>query len=231
MKIAFFGDSLTRGIPGVSWFSMLQGVLLEHELTNHGRNGDTVVSLYRRIARDRLQDGIDVAVLWVGVNDVLAKVTITHSLLKRLMHQPWARDLPAFRDDYNQAVKRLRENAGIVLTVSPLLIGENLQNPWNCDLADLCKVIAEISASVDCVHWLDIRAEFAERLKETIACDYIPRSITSIARDALLLRTPMLVDTVSACRGLHLTLDGVHLNSEGARIVTETFHKTFRDLS
>lgn len=231
MKIAFYGDSLTRGIPGISSFGMLETQLPEHELTNHGRNGDTVASLYRRIATNRFQDGIDIAVLWVGVNDVLAKVTLTHSLVKRLMKQPWATDLIEFRHDYDRTIQLLRQHAGTVLTVSPLLIGEDLRNPWNKDLAERCKIIASISACIEHVHWLDIRADFAERLKAKTISDYTPRSVMSIARDVLFLRTPAQIDAAAASRGLHLTLDGVHLNSEGAKLVTEAFQKTFRAFS
>src|SRR5690554_2811517 len=41
IKIAFYGDSLTAGIPGVSYFNILRQRLPEHELLNFGQPDDT----------------------------------------------------------------------------------------------------------------------------------------------------------------------------------------------
>ena len=41
--------------------------------------------------------------------------------------------------------------------------------------------------------------------------------------DAWTLRTDGQIDGKAAERGLHLTLDGVHLNSTGAKLVAEEF--------
>ena len=48
-KIAFFGDSLTEGIPGASYFQILKDRLPNENLINFGKGGDTVISLYRRV--------------------------------------------------------------------------------------------------------------------------------------------------------------------------------------
>lgn len=47
--IAFFGDSLTEGSPGVSYFDILKDKLPNENLLNFGKGGDTVISLYKRI--------------------------------------------------------------------------------------------------------------------------------------------------------------------------------------
>jgi len=228
---AFYGDSLTEGIPGVSFFGALEAMLPEHELKNCGKGGDTIISLYRRIARSWLQDPVDIAVLWVGVNDVLAKVTFSHSMLKRLMGQPRARDLTEFRDYYHRTLKLLSNEVRSILAVSPLLIGEDLSNPWNRELGDLCKIVASVSNSFDNVHYLDLRADLSERLKGKHTSDYVAKSVTCIACDTLFLRTPAQVDAVASGRGLSLTLDGVHLNSTGVAVVSEAFLKAIRSLS
>ncbi len=231
MRIVFYGDSLVEGIPGVSVFAALEARLPEHELTNHGKGGDTVISLYRRIARSELRDSVDIAVLWVGVNDVLAKLTSSHSILKRLMRQPRATDLAIFRDVYGRTLELLYRRAGKILAVSPLLIGEDLSNPWNREIENLCKIIASVSASFDHVHYLDLRADLVDRLKGEQTSDYLPKSVTGIACEALLLRTPDRVDAVASGRGLRFTLDGVHLNSSGVGIVSKAFLKAIRSLS
>jgi hypothetical protein len=70
MRIAFFGDSLTAGIPGCSYLAILHQRLPDDTLINLGRGNDTVVSLYHRVAGLPLYDLFDVAFLWIGVNDV-----------------------------------------------------------------------------------------------------------------------------------------------------------------
>ena len=41
--------------------------------------------------------------------------------------------------------------------------------------------------------------------------------------DVLLYKKPERIDRLSSKRELHLTLDGIHLNSKGARIVAEEY--------
>ena len=46
MRIAFFGDSLTSGVPGSSYFAILRDRFPDDTLLNFGKGNDTVVSLY-----------------------------------------------------------------------------------------------------------------------------------------------------------------------------------------
>lgn len=231
MRVAFYGDSLTQGIPGVSFFDVLEPLLPRHKLLNFGKRGDTVVSLCRRIARHGPQDPLDLAVLWVGANDVLATVSRSHSTLKWLMCQRRARDLVEFREYYHRILTHLRGPADTILTVSPLLIGENPSNPWNKRLEELCMIIESMSESFDRVHYLNLRAELSTSLGARAPSDYAPKSVTRIALESLFLRSPAGVDKAASRRGLQLTLDGVHLNSKGAKVVAETFRRAITDLS
>ena len=56
------GDSLTAGIPGSSYLAILRKKLPDHTLIDLGRGNDTVISLYRRIARRILADTADYTV-------------------------------------------------------------------------------------------------------------------------------------------------------------------------
>jgi len=231
MKIAFYGDSLTEGIPGVSTLRVLAKQLPEHELLNYGKGGDTVISLFRRIVQQPPHEPVDIAFLWIGVNDVFSTITFAHSMLKRLMRQPRVRDHAAFRDLYDRTLTLLRERAKSVVTVSPLLTGEDLSNPWNHELAELCEIVSSASTGFGNVHHLDLRARFSEALAGKTVSDYVAKSLRHIVRDAMALRTPDQVDAASSDRGLHLTLDGVHLNSAGAELAADAFLKAIKDLS
>jgi len=230
MRIACYGDSLTEGVPGVSVLEQLAAMLPEHELENRGRRGDTVLSLHRRIEREPSPREFDVAVLWVGVNDVLAKVSTPHALLKRLMRQPPARTLDAFRSTYESAIAQLHGIADRVLAVSPLLIGEDLSNRWNRKLRGLGQAIASVAASFERVAFLDLQALVAPRLAEGESSDYVPRRVTTIARDTLFLRSAHAVDAAATRRGLRLTLDGLHLNTAGARVVADALRQSLEAL-
>ena len=231
MRIAFFGDSLTEGTPGVSFLAALGPLLAEHELENCGKRGETVVSLHRRILRRHHHAPGDTAVLWIGVNDVLAKLSLGHAMVKRLMNQPPAKDLSEFRDYYRRISERLLIDADRVFAISPLLIGEDLSNRWNRELGDMSASIASVASSCDRVEYIDLRSVIAQRLAASTPSGYVPKRVTAVARDALFLRTPRAVDSASLSRGLRLTLDGVHLNSAGATLVAEIFRQAVRSCS
>jgi lysophospholipase L1-like esterase len=231
MRIAFYGDSLTRGVPGVSFLRALKKMLPQDELMNLGKGGDTVVSLYRRVARRADRSVSDLAVLWVGVNDVLATVSRGHSALKWLMGQPRAKDPIEFREYYDRTLTCLCSSADNILTVSPLLIGEDRSNPWNRRLEELGETIRSVSESLDGVHHVDLHSELPSEWPASEASNYIPRSVTRIALESLFLRSPERVDKTASRRGLHLTLDGIHLNSTGAERVAMVIRRAIDELS
>ena len=45
----------------------------------------------------------------------------------------------------------------------------------------------------------------------------------SVMKDVLFYKNPIRIDKLSKKRGLHLTLDGIHLNSNGARVVADEY--------
>jgi len=230
MNITFYGDSLTEGTPGVPFLRTLKPMLPEDVLTNLGRGGDTVISLYRRMVQEPVPAPMDVAVLWIGVNDVLASLSWSHSALKQVLHQPPARDRTEFGDYYQRTIAHLRRDARHVIALSPFLIGEDLTNPWNRQLDALRKVASSVAASFGNVDYVDLREQLAPLLKGRQVSAYVPRHVTVIALDALFLRAAHRVDRVAARRGLHLTLDGVHLNSAGAQAVAAELQRSLRSL-
>lgn len=229
MIIAFFGDSLTQGIPGASFFSLLEERMPRHRLLNYGLGGDTVLSLYRRITRAGIEGPWDLAFLWVGVNDVLVKVSWTYPLLKRLRRQPWLSDLSRFGDEYRKLLAYLSERAEHVVAVPPLFIGENPGNPWNRKLESLSRQIAAASRGFRKAGFLDLRNEFRPLLSAENAGAYLPRSAARILLEASSLGRAGKTEGRSRDRGLRFTLDGVHLNRSGAEIVAAAFLKKIEE--
>jgi lysophospholipase L1-like esterase len=223
MRIAFVGDSLTEGRPGSSYFAMLRERLPEHTLVNLGRGNDTTVSLYRRLARQRFDEPFDLAFLWVGVNDVRGASPRSFELINVLLSKPRSQSHDEFRAYYQATLELLCRNAHRVIAVPPLLKGEDVTNPWNRELEVLARVIEELTSHYERAEYLDLRRVFVQRLAGRRIKSYLPRSVIRVALDALTLRSDEQIDRQAAERGLHVTLDGIHLNSVGARMVAEMF--------
>lgn len=226
MRIAFVGDSLTAGVPGSSYLALLGERLADHTLINLGKGNDTVISLYHRLAGLHFEEPFDIAFLWVGVNDVWERTSWLYQAFNALMRQRRSRDLDEFRAYYQATLDLLCCNAERVITVSPLLRGEDISNEWNRQLEVLSSVIKDLTSRCERAEYLDLRAVFVQKLAAQRTADYFPQSAIRVALDALTLRSKEQIDRKAAERGLHFTLDGVHLNSAGAEIVAKMLLKT-----
>jgi lysophospholipase L1-like esterase len=223
MKIAFWGDSLTAGQPGSSYYDRLTQWLPAHTLANYGKGGDTVISLHKRLLRMEPLGPVDMAFLWIGTNDVLLGVSFSLRVIGLLRRLPTSRDNAEFNSHYQSILGILSQSAGVVVAVPPILIGEDLDNRWNQQLAALAQSIEELTPLYHNVTYLDLRTVFVSRLAQKQPSQYIPLSAIQIARDGLTLKTSAQIDRQADKRGLHVTLDGVHLNSVGADMVANQF--------
>lgn len=223
MKVAFFGDSLTEGNPGVAFFPLLQQRFPEFELINYGKGGETVISLLKRIESTTLPSKINLAFLWIGVNDVFVKVSRMYPFLKTLRRQRWAKNHEVFTTQYKNLLNLLAVKTDWLFTVPPVFIGEDLENPWNKELDALNTVIRELSFFHENCEFIDLRKRFTEKLTGQSPSPYVPKSFMQIIKDTLTLKTPETVERESLERGFQLTLDGVHLNKVGAGLAAEVF--------
>ena len=227
-RISFYGDSLTRGSPGTSYFEILKRRLPEYELLNYGRGGDTVISLYRRVKNLQLDKPSDIVFLWVGTNDVFVKISGSYPVFKTLVNQPWARNPEEFERYYRITLDILCQHANKVITVPPLFMGEDVNSRWNHELEELSRIIEQVSDSYTKVKYLNLRKIVFPKLNGKKPSVYLPTSLTRIALDTLLLKQKEQIDKQSIERGLIFTLDGVHLNNIGAEIVAESFLETIK---
>jgi len=229
LKIAFFGDSLTEGNSGASYVQILRQKLPGHEMFNYGKGGDTVVSLFQRIRRmESIDSPMDISFLWIGVNDVLVRTRRSFPLLKRLRHQPWAEDHLEFEAYYRSIMEFFRDRIGRLVTLPPLFIGEDLDNPWNRELAVLSDIIRDLSAAFPHAGFLDLRPRFSSLLASKKISPFVPKNIVGVVRDAFFTKTQEDLENRAVSRGLHFTIDGVHLNTAGASIVALAIQEKMR---
>lgn len=225
MRIAFLGDSITKGIPKVSYFKLLEERLKNHKLINYGKGGDTVQSLYRRIKRLNHIGEYDIVIVFVGVNDVYSKINKQHEFIKSIRRQYWSKTDQEFRSSYLELINYLDNKCKNIVVIPPLLFGENLKNKFNEELSVYREIIKDIISSYPHVTYLDVYDIFEKYLRDKETVEYLPESLYRTGMDVAVLRDNQSADKESESRGLHLTLDGVHLNSRGASILSEEIIK------
>ncbi len=216
MKIGLIGDSLTEGRPGISFHHILKEKYPSITFFNLGKPGETVKSLHARLAKTELDTYYDLSFLWIGVNDVYSK-------LLKVQAQPVTESHQEFSDYYNQVVDLMIPSSKHVVAVSPAVIGEEIKSPSNRELKELSLIIESISNKHASVSYLNMQSVFEKQLAKVHSSNYISTSVIRVMKDVLLYKKPDRIDRLSSKRGLHLTFDGIHLNSNGATIVAEEY--------
>ncbi|WP_404448644.1 GDSL-type esterase/lipase family protein [Sutcliffiella horikoshii] len=217
MKIACIGDSLTEGRPGVSFFNILKKKYPNIKFANLGKAGETVKSLHTRLSKNKLEQDCDLAFLWIGVNDIYSK-------LLKVQAQPITRNSEEFREYFEQVLELVLQSSKEVVVVSPALIGDHI-NASNRGLLNLSIIMEEISKEHKQVKFIDLHRVFTEKLETLQTTDYLSTGVGRLVKDVFFYRSPKRVDRLAAERGLRLTIDGVHLNSNGAKIVVDEYGK------
>lgn len=224
MTIAFLGDSITYGVPGVSYFDMLKFEHPQLDLINYGKGGDTVNSLYKRIKNIDFTQ-CDQVVLFVGVNDLFLQTSLSMKVIKTLKNVKFSRTNEEFKHRYIELVDYILKQVETVYVIPPLLLGEDLSSDWNKRLGELIEIVYEIVERYDALKLIPVFRQYVSFLKGKKISPYLSTKATQIMSDVK-LNTAYLVDQQSHERGLHLTLDGVHINTMGAKLIKESIEET-----
>lgn len=223
------GDSLTAGTIGSPYTGFLRELHPGDRLFVRGKNNDTLLGAGERAERFLSVRQADVVVLVIGVNDILLP-TLSHrrglwSAGVRLLVRLGAACRPepgAFRESYLEVLERLRRrHPGPIVIATLTCLGEDLGSELNRRRAEFNDQIRELAGRAG-VQLADLGRAFDEVLAR------LPH-----APNPQLLRYDALVINVLRTRlGLpprngvsapyRLTVDGVHLNARGARLVAQT---------
>jgi len=231
----FAGDSLTEGDYGESYVERVGKALyraqssLKGEVVNAGRGGDTAVSLLRRIDRPLRRYQPTWVILAVGGNDVWHRWLSSHSAgwwvvsqyRKVKYGQVPATDLDEFAAAYRALIDKARQVGSSVMacTVSPL--GERLSSPVNRQVARLNGVIKHVAAELE-VPVADVWQAFVEELAVLPKrSGYVPGEWLFVWSQRRRMEK-VQPDEYADRRRLHLTFDGIHLNSRGADLWAKT---------
>ena len=167
----------------------------------------------------------DKIVLFIGINDVYGKMSFWYKLHKVLKRQKRAKNGDVFILAYRSLLDYLGSLDVDIIIVPPLLIGENVDNVWNQEVTNLETRIELLVKQYPALVYLDVHNKIHDYLHHKEVSDYIPKEILQVKKDFDTLKSTSSVDAVSKERGLHLTLDGVHLNSAGAHEVAKEIIK------
>ena len=99
MKIACFGDSLTKGSMGYSYIRYMRSA---DKITNKGVNGDTTIGVSGRLKKyidNAANSDVDIYVLSIGTNDLLLPYLTTVSPLWKLQMAPRVKMKKCITDD------------------------------------------------------------------------------------------------------------------------------------
>ncbi len=127
-EILLWGDSLTKGDPGVAFTRYLYPAIEGIRWVNHGKGGDTALSLLKRIEAEPVPPAKNkalIAVLWIGVNDVFAGLVPGYGLLKAARRQPPTRNVDTFEGIFRSILDNLFRHAHRIIALPPLFVGED----------------------------------------------------------------------------------------------------------
>jgi len=231
----FVGDGLTEGAYGESYVDRVAGSLhqawagLTGQAINSGRTAETVQSLNARLAPLLRAYQPQWVILAVGANDVWIPWLSSHSVgwwLWRQYRSLWARqrpttDLDQFAATYRALIDQAQQAGARVLVCTASPLGERISSPPNRLLARLNGVIKQVAADRGVLVadvWQAFVEEYAVLPKPSrrVPGEWL---FTWVDRVRLRSTTP---DQISRRRHLHLTYDGLHLNSRGADLWAAT---------
>jgi lysophospholipase L1-like esterase len=237
-RILIIGDSLTAGVPGISYTLILRRTFPDDHFLINGLGGDTLAGAAQRARALLAKTMPDVLVLEIGVNDLLIPHLAAQGGLWRAairLVEPW-RGAPTpdghdFRDLYARTVDEVRQGGVARIIVTTLTcLGENLSSPPNRQREALNAVIRGLVARenlllADAGHAFDL---VLQHLRDPSA--YLLPHYACLLADVVTTRVETAADTLSRRRQLLLTTDGVHLNRRGAQLMAEAIAEQIRRL-
>lgn len=237
MRILFTGDSITEGEIGFSYMSLIQSALPDAEITNLGLGGDTLLGIRKRTLAHLKQDnGYDYIVVAAGHNDIILpsfeeKTFIHRTIAQRLRKRGSVpTDDPGdFQKVYQDFISDIKTISGAVIIITTLsCLNEDLTaetNQTRLKYNQAIKTVAERNQ----ILLADVGQEFDKILKASECKNYfLDNLLATFSFDKITCANDNGADHLSAKRGLILTIDGVHINSKGAKIYHDTILNQLR---
>jgi lysophospholipase L1-like esterase len=238
MKILFIGDSLIKGSVGVNWVKRLAIKNPGWNVESEGVFGETLMKLKQRLDKKlRVSTDYDIIFFGAGINDLLIpalgkkgflfRQAQKYLLAKRSDPQ---NELDAFEKTFRGVVSDIKSKTNATIILATLsCINESLESPVNQKRCAYNHIIRDVAIETGC-SLVDAGALFDGYLRRCRTRDYLLENFLNTAiYDKFQCSILGCSDYLSKKRKLHLTVDGLHLNTRGAKIYrdeTEALIKT-----
>jgi lysophospholipase L1-like esterase len=230
--VACLGSSTTASRGTYKWVAELEKrpQNSRFRFVNLGVGGDLSFNAVRRLDRV-IALRPDRVIVLIGTNDVMASVFPNFRRFVRVFKRVTEEPSPArFEENLGIVVHRLRREPDARVGLSSLApLGEEPRSPHPVqarlnDLIATYNGIIREAASTGATHYIPFYEAFQERLARMTSTKPFTRfSFASLYRDYL-LREMILrqsFDEISRSNGWEFHIDGIHLNTNGGRILTE----------
>ena len=202
-RIVCTGDSITQGGEGPGGYVWLLRHYLAAvypaqpiEVVNTGIGGEKSPGMLARFQRDVIDRKPDLVTISIGINDVWhAFRDFGHNRNYPDGSLPNGVPLADYRKNFEKMIAMAQQANIKVVLLSPTVIYEDLSGPENARLVSYCKALQEIARQRHCL-FVDYQKPFRELLT-------VYRRDTGSAENLL-------------------TVDGVHMNPTGNRIMART---------
>lgn len=225
MRILFIGDNLVKGSVGVNWVKIFASKHKNWRIENDGKNGDTLTMIHRRLMKKLDSEEYDVIFFEAGVNDIvipwlLQKGYWFKKAAKYLLNKGAnpRRDAADFEKQYRKCISDIQRKSKAVIIVSTIgCINEDIDSYLNKQRCVCNKIIREIAQEKE-LGLVDAGALFDGFLRRYKTNNYLLEDFFNTAWFDKIWCRLGCPEHLSNKRGLYLTVDGVHLNKEGAKI-------------
>lgn len=235
MRILLAGDSITEGTIGVAYANLLQQEY-PAEYVNIGKNGATLCEVSELLLQELDRNAAyDYILIEAGYNDIILTSFDRRSLFFKLLLKYITRTersimfpAPAFEQAYDKLICQIKAKTNAVIILTTLgCINENLQAWTNLQRKEYNHVIRNLAVKRHCL-LADVAAAFDVILQDVPQRDYLLNNfLVSYFQDKKTTAKPWLTDQLSNRRKLKLTLDGVHLNGNGAALYKDVIMRLF----
>ncbi len=230
--IVCFGDSITAGIPGVSYFRYLES---KEKYRNLGVGGDTLFGLSKRVDKFLSESSCDEMIIQIGANDILLPFLkqrsriwdkITYRL--NLRGSVPINNIETFIKKFEILIKKILDFKIRVISIP--CIGENVESDLNKKVDIYNEAIYNLCNKYN-IKYIDFNKWQKGIIRQSdIESEYIiSEYFIKILIDTILTTYLGFSKYISQKRKLVVTVDGVHLNKLGAKglaelITTECFN-------
>lgn len=236
-NVLIVGDSLSGGLPHLSFPWQLRRVNPGWEYLVSAKGGDTLAGIGDRLDKLLGAGKYDAVIIEGGGNDIflpyLEERGGTWRLFARAMMSRGrtpSKDIPSFSNLLARLLESaLNRAARVAVTTIPCL-GEDLASPLNAARKLYNDTIRGAALSRGALV-VDFAAKYEEILSAVESPSaYLLDHFRDVFLDTLYALTPQKALVLSERRGLYLTIDGVHPNPRGAVTLAGTADTALRSI-